>query len=173
MFSVSAVNGSLTPLGTVPAGAGANFIVVSGRFVYVPNELAGTISQYSIGAGGLLTPIAADVPSGGGSWSITVDALAKNAYVANRTGDSVSHFTIDALGALALADTLTLPAGTEPTSVAIDPSRLFAYISDRGSNGNPQTTVTQCSIAADGTLTLLTPPTAPAGTAPAAIITSR
>jgi trimeric autotransporter adhesin len=174
MFSVSAVNGSLTPLGTVPAGAGANFIVVSGRFVYVPNELAGTVSQYSIGAGGILTPIAAAVPSGGGSWSITIDALAKNAYVANRTGDSVSHFTIDALGALALADTLTLPAGTEPTSVAIDPSRLFAYISDRGSNGNPQTTVTQCSIAAaDGTLTLLTPPTAPAGTAPAAIITSR
>jgi 6-phosphogluconolactonase (cycloisomerase 2 family) len=174
MFSVSAVNGSLTPLGTVPAGAGANFIVVSGRFVYVPNELAGTVSQYSIGAGGILTPIAADVPSGGGSWSITIDALAKNAYVANRTGDSVSHFTIDAMGALALADTLTLPAGTEPTSVAIDPSRLFAYISDRGSNGNPQTTVTQCSIAAaDGTLTLLTPPTAPAGTAPAAIITSR
>jgi len=175
MYSVSAVNGSLTPLGTVPAGAGANFIVVDplGHFVYVPNDGAGTVSQYSIGAGGILTPIAAAVPSGGGAWSITIDALAKNAYVPNRTGDSVSHFTLDASGALALANTLTLPAGTEPTSVAIDPSGLFAYISDRGSNGNPQTTITQCSVAADGTLTLLTPPTAPAGTAPAAIITSR
>jgi 6-phosphogluconolactonase (cycloisomerase 2 family)/uncharacterized protein YjdB len=175
MFSASAVNGSLTLLGTVAAGAGANFIVVdpSGRFVYVPNELAGTVSQYSIGPGGILTPIAADVASGGGAWSITIDATAKNAYVANRTGDSVSHFTIDASGALAFANTLNLPGGSEPTSVAIDPSGLFAYISDRGSNANPQTTVTQCSVAADGTLTPLTPATAPAGTAPAAIITSR
>ena len=175
MFSVSAVNGSLTPLGTVAAGAGANFIVVdpSGRFVYVPNDLAGTVSQYSIGAGGILAPIAADVASGGGAWSITIDAAAKNAYVANRTGDSVSHFTIDASGALALANTLNLPGGSEPTSVAIDPSGLFAYVSDRGSNANPQTTVTQCAVAADGTLTPLTPATAPAGTAPAAIITSR
>lgn len=175
MFSVSAVDGSLTPLGTVPAGAGPNFIVVdpTARFVYVPNDGAGTVSQYSIGTGGILTPIAAAVPSGGGAWSITIDAAAKNAYVANRTGDSVSHFTIDPSGALTLANTLILPGGTEPTSVAIDPSGLFAYISDRGSNGNPQTTVTQCSVAADGTLTLLTPATVPAGTAPAAIITSR
>jgi 6-phosphogluconolactonase (cycloisomerase 2 family) len=175
MFSVSAVNGSFTSLGTVGAGSGPNFIAVdpSGRFVYVPNYFAGTVSQYSIGVGGTLTPIAAAVASGGGAWSITIDTAAKNAYVANRTGDSVSHFTIDVSGALALANTLNLPVGTEPTSVAIDPSGLFAYISDRGSNANPQTTVTQCSVAADGTLTLLTPPTAPAGTAPAAIITSR
>lgn len=175
MFSVSAVDGSLTALGTVPAGAGPNFIVAdpTGRFVYVPNDGAGTVSQYSIGAGGILTPIAAAVTSGGGAWSITIDAAAKNAYVANRTGDSVSHFTIDPSGALVLADTLNLPTGTEPTSVAIDPSGLFAYISDRGSNMNPQTTVSQCAVAAGGTLTLLTPPTVPAGTAPAAIITSR
>jgi len=174
-YSVSAVDGSLTPLGTVAAGSGPNFIVVdpSGRFVYVPNNGAGTVSQYSIGAGGTLTSIAPAVMAAAGAWSITIDSAGHNAYVANRDAASVSHFTIDSTtGALTLLNTLSLPAGTGPTNVAIDPSGLFAYISDRGLV-SPQATISQCSVAADGTLTLLTPPTAPAGNAPAAIITSR
>ena len=175
-YSVSAADGSLTPSGTVPAGSQPNMVVVdpSGRFVYVPNHAAGTVSQYVIAAGGALTPIAAAVASGTGAWSITIDSAGGNAYVANRDADSVSHFTIDpASGALTLVNTLGLPALSGPTSVAIDPSGLFAYISDRGPTATPQTTISQCSIAADGSLTLLTPPTAPAGTAPAAIITAR
>jgi trimeric autotransporter adhesin len=175
-YSVSAADGSLTPLGTVPAGSQSNMVVVdpSGRFVYVPNHAAGTVSQYVIGAGGALTPIAAAVASGTGAWSITIDSAGSNAYVANADANSVSHFTIDpASGALTLVNALGLPALTGPTSVAIDPSGLFAYISDRGPVASPQTTISQCSIAADGSLTLLTPPIAPAGTAPAAIITAR
>jgi DNA-binding beta-propeller fold protein YncE len=175
-YSVSAADGSLTPLGTVPAGSQSNMVVVdpSGRFVYVPNHAAGTVSQYVIGAGGALTPIAAAVASGTGAWSITIDSAGSNAYVANADANSVSHFTIDpASGALTLVNALGLPALIGPTSVAIDPSGLFAYISDRGPVASPQTTISQCSIAADGSLTLLTPPIAPAGTAPAAIITAR
>ena len=174
-YSVSAVDGSLTPLGAVPAGSGPNGVAVdpSGRFVYVPNNGDGTVSQYSIGAGGILTQIAPAAMAGGGAWSITIDSAGHNAYVANRDADSVSHFTIDAMtGALTLANTLLLPAGTGPTSVAIDPSGLFAYIADRGQL-SPQATISQCSVAADGTLALLTPPTAPAGNSPAAIVTSR
>jgi 6-phosphogluconolactonase len=120
-----------------------------------------------------LTQIAPAVMAGGGAWSITIDSAGHNAYVANRDADTVSHFTIDpTTGALTLANTLLLPAGTGPTSVAIDPSGLFAYIADRGQL-SPQATISQCSVAADGTLALLTPPTAPAGNSPAAIITSR
>jgi 6-phosphogluconolactonase (cycloisomerase 2 family) len=177
-YSVSTADGSLTILGTatVPAGNHPNGVVVdpSGQFVYVPNNGDNTVSQYRIGAGGALTAIAAAVPSGSGPWSITIDSAGHHAYVPNRNDGTVWHYTIDTTsGALTWVNTLTLPAGTGPTSLAIDPSGLFAYISDRGPVGSPQTTISQCSVATDGSLTLLTPSTAPAGTAPAAIITVR
>ena len=174
VYSVSAADGSLTLLGTAAAGSHPNTVIVdpSGRFVYVPNNGDGTVSQYSIDAVGTLAQIAPAVVAGTGAWSVTIDSAAHNAYVANRNAATVSHFTIDVTtGALSLLNTLSLPAGTGPTSVAIDPTGVFAYIADRGLV-SPQATISQCSLAADGSLTLLTPPTAPAGTAPAAIITS-
>jgi len=177
-YSVSAVDGSLTPFGTVPAGSHPNGIVVdpSGRFVYVPNTGDGTISQFSIGGGGALIPIAGAVNSGAGTWSITIDAAGKNAYVPNTNG-TVTHYSIDAIsGALTFAVPVApavnpTPAGAGATSLAIDPSGHFAYVTDRTSPA--PSTISQFSVAANGDLTLLTTPTAPAGTAPAAIITSR
>jgi 6-phosphogluconolactonase (cycloisomerase 2 family) len=176
-YSVSAGDGSLTFLGMVAAGSGPNGIVVdpSGRFVYVPNNGDGKISQYSIDGGGLLTPIAGAVNSGAGTWSITLDTAGKNAYVANRTTATVTHYTIDATGALTLAVPLApatnpVAAGAGSTSLAIDPSGSFAYVTDR--NSPAPSTISQFSVAANGDLTPLATPTAQAGTAPAAIITS-
>jgi 6-phosphogluconolactonase (cycloisomerase 2 family) len=177
-YSVSAVDGSLTFLGMVAAGSRPNGIVVdpSGRFVYVPNNGDGKVSQYSIGGGGLLTPIAGPVNSGAGTWSITIDTAGKNAYVANRTTATVTHYTIDATGALTLAIPLApatnpVAAGAGSTSLAIDSSGSFAYVTDR--NSPAPSTISQFSVAANGDLTPLATPTAQAGTAPAAIITSR
>jgi 6-phosphogluconolactonase (cycloisomerase 2 family) len=183
-YSVSAVDGSLTALGTatVPAGNHPNGVVVdpSGQFVYVPNNGDDTVSQYRIGAGGALTAIAAAVPSGGaGPWSITIDAAGRNAYVPNRGAGTVTHFTIDATtGALTLAvavapATNPVTAGTGSTSIAIDPSGSFGYVTNRDPPTLAPHTISQFSIAANGDLTPLTPPTAPAGAQPAAIITAR
>lgn len=174
MFSVAA-DGTLAPLGTVAAGTNPDWILIDplDRFVYVANSGDNTVSQYTVGAGGLLT-LAATVGTGSLPWSITIDSAGHNAYVPDRNDSTVWHYTIDpTTGALTWANTLTLPPNSGPTDVAIDPSGLFAYITDRGPAGTPQTTISQCSVAADGTLTLLTPPTAPAGTSPAAILTTR
>jgi DNA-binding beta-propeller fold protein YncE len=166
---------------TVPAGNHPNGVVVdpSGQFVYVPNNGDNTVSQYRIGAGGALTAIAAAVPSGGaGPWSITIDAASRNAYVPNRGAGTVTHFTIDATGALTLAvavapATNPVTAGTGSTSIAIDPSGSFGYVTNRDPATLVPHTISQFSIAANGDLTPLTPPTAAAGAQPAAIITVR
>jgi trimeric autotransporter adhesin len=181
--------GALLPLNPaiVPTGSQPNDIVVdpSGRFVYVANSntnaSGNSISQYTIGLNGQLTPMTPPtVPTGTEPWSITIDAAGLNAYVPNRNNKqpgTVSHYTIDATtGALTLAvpvapATNPTTAGTGPTSLAIDPSGGFAYVTNRDS-GLPST-VSQFSIAANGDLTPLTPPTAQAGVEPAAIITSR
>jgi 6-phosphogluconolactonase (cycloisomerase 2 family) len=191
-YSVGTVTpGALLPLSpaTVPTGSQPNDIVVdpSGRFAYVVNSntnaSGNSISQYTIGANdGLLTPMSPPtVPTGTEPWSITIDAAGSNAYVPNRNNKqppgTVSHYTIDpTTGVLTLAvavapATNPVTVGTGPTSLAIDPSGGFAYVTNRDS-GLPST-VSQFSIAANGDLTPLTPLTATAGVEPAAIITSR
>jgi 6-phosphogluconolactonase (cycloisomerase 2 family)/uncharacterized protein YjdB len=182
--------GSLTPLSTptVPAGAWPNDVVVdpSGRFVYVVNSntnaSGNSISQYTIGANGLLTPMSpATVSTGTQPWSITIDAAGRNAYVPNRNNGNVgtvSHYTIDATtGALTLAvpvapATNPVAAGTGPSSLAIDPSGGFAYVTNRYPVDATPHTISQYSIAANGDLTPLTPP-ATAGAQPTGIITTR
>jgi DNA-binding beta-propeller fold protein YncE len=183
--------GSLTPLSTptVPAGAWPNDIVVdpTGRFVYVVNSntnaSGNSISQYAIGANGLLTPMSPPtVPTGTQPWSITIDAAGRNAYVSNRNNGNVgtvSHYTIDAAtGALTLAVPLApatnpVAAGTGPSFLAIDPSGGFAYVTNRYPADATPHAISQYSIAANGDLTPLTPPTATAGAQPTGIITSR
>jgi 6-phosphogluconolactonase (cycloisomerase 2 family) len=187
-YSVDALGtptaGSLTPLSTptVAAGAWPNYIVVdpSSRFAYVVNSKTNasgnSISQYTIGANGLLAPMTPPtVPTGTEPWSITIDAAGSNAYVPNRNNmnpGTVSHYTIDATtGALTFANSVA--AGTGATSLAIDPSGGFAYVTNRDPLTAAPHTISQYSIAANGDLTPLAPPTATAGAQPAAIITSR
>jgi DNA-binding beta-propeller fold protein YncE len=69
-------------------------------------------------------------------------------------------------------NTATLPTGSAPSFVAIDPSGRYAYVADRGTIAIPLTVVSQFTIAADGSLTPLgTPPAAPAGSQPTSIAT--
>src|SRR6266566_3976931 len=57
----------------------------------------------------------------------------KFAYVANRYADCLSMYTIDsATGALTSIG--TIPTGSRPISVAVDPSRKFVYVVNVGSN---------------------------------------
>jgi 6-phosphogluconolactonase (cycloisomerase 2 family) len=192
-YSVGTVApGELLPLSpaTVPTGSLPNDIVVdpSGRFVYVVNSntnaSGNSISQYTIDpTNGTLAPMTSPtVPTGTEPWSITIDALGKNAYVPNRNSGNVgtvTHYKIDATtGALTLAvavapATNPVTAGTGSTSIAIDPSGTFAYVTNRDPATAAPHTISQFSIAANGDLTPLTPPTAAAGAQPAAIITVR
>ncbi|HWS66895.1 MAG TPA: beta-propeller fold lactonase family protein [Steroidobacteraceae bacterium] len=179
----SAAPGSLTLMTnpTVPTGSLPNDIVVdrSGRFVYVVNSnnnaSGNSISQYTIQPDGSLNPMSPatvpTMPNGNNPWSITIDAAGHNAYAPCRATGNVLHYTIDATGALTFANSVA--AGTGPTSLAIDPSGGFAYVTNRNPLTATPHTISQYSIAANGDLTPLTSPTATAGVQPAAIITSR
>jgi DNA-binding beta-propeller fold protein YncE len=83
----------------------------------VANAGGATVSQYSIGASGGLTPMGTPtVAAGSLPQSVSVDPSGKYAYVANYGGD-VSQYTIGASGGLTPMGTPTVAAGTGPISV--------------------------------------------------------
>jgi DNA-binding beta-propeller fold protein YncE len=63
--------------------------------------------------------------------------------------EKFSMYTIDATTG-ALTSMGTIAAGTDPVSVAVDPSGKFAYVTNSGSND-----VSMYSIGSTGTLTLI------------------
>jgi 6-phosphogluconolactonase (cycloisomerase 2 family) len=127
-FNIDATTGALTLAGTpVPTGTFPFFVTVdpSGKHVYVANTgsasgytAPGSISQYSIGAGGALSLIGT-ATAGMGTSSVTVDPTGTYAYATNRGESSLSQYTIGpTTGALTLMLTPTVPAGLHPTSIA-------------------------------------------------------
>ena len=100
----------------------------------VPNSVA----MYTINATtGALTSIGT-IAVGGFANSVAVDPSGKFAYVTTENDTSgsagnVSMYTINATTGV-LASIGTIAAGTDPVSVAVDPSGKFAYVTNSGSN---------------------------------------
>jgi YVTN family beta-propeller protein len=133
------------------------------KFVYVANQSSGDVSGYTIDSTtGALTQITGSNPSpftvapnGSGPFSVAVDPSGKFVYVANNFSNNVSGFTIDpGTGALMpiAGSPFSDPAlfNPQPTSVAVDPSGKFVYVTNAGTNS-----VSGFSIASNGVLTLL------------------
>ena len=93
-YAVEDDTGRLRYQGRVAAGDGPRSVTVdpSGSYAYVANTYDKTISQYTIGFDGTLTPmdpatVLVDNIEVSGLWSITVDPSGSYAYVAStRTG---------------------------------------------------------------------------------------
>jgi DNA-binding beta-propeller fold protein YncE len=154
----------------------------SGKYAYVANSANGlfggnSISQYTIGATGALTPMSPaavpDYPLGTYLVSdpvcVTVDPSGKYAYVANQnnyTVASVSQFKIGANGALTFMSPDAVAGGKGPHSVAVDPSGKYAYLANAD-----DIVVSQYTIGANGALTPMTPATVALfpGTQPASV----
>src|SRR5690242_3164235 len=104
------------------------------QFVYVVNQ-SGTVSAYSIGATGALTPIGGPVASGNSS--AAVDPAGKFLYVANETGaitdGSVSAYSIGATGELTPIGG-PVATGFLPSSVAVNPTGKFVYVTNGSSD---------------------------------------
>ena len=95
--------------------------------------------------------------------AVTVTVLAaEHAYAANFGDGTISQFNVTNGGGLTKMSTATVTAGPGPFSIAIDPSKRFAYVANYGSDTHPNTTVSQYTIAATGGLT----PMSPAATVP-------
>ena len=164
--------GALTPMTTptVPTGSFPASIVISpnGKYAYVANYACsgpgcsaaqGTISQYTLGADGALTPLSPATVNTGSATSqpnsLIVDPASAYLYVANAGDNTVSQFIIDASsGALTLKGSPVATGGTTPFSVTVDPSGLYVYTANSGSNN-----ISQFSTAG-GVLTAIVAPVA-------------
>jgi len=149
------------------------------RHVYVVNGGDGSVSQYNIEADNSLTPMnpPAVINPGMktlGVWpsAVIVDPTGSFLYVANSADDTLSQFSIGSGGQLTPLTPATVPAGTQPVSIAVTggPSGGHVYVANSGA-GVPAGvgSVSQFSIRADGTLTPLNPATVSAGASPVAI----
>jgi DNA-binding beta-propeller fold protein YncE len=177
-FSIGS-GGGLVPLSpaTVPTGTLPQGIAVdpTGRYVYVTNYGAGNsggnnVSQYTIGAGGALTPMTpATVVVGSGSScpvGIAVDPTGSYVYVANNCTSTIAQFTIGTGGALSAMSPATIPMSSTSVGITMDPTGHFVYVTN--GNGN----IAQYSLGAGGSLVPLSPTTVPAGNYPYAITTA-
>lgn len=179
-FRIDAGNGALTAIdanagtaGIQNFAAGTQAISVAarpdGKFLYVANYGANTVSAFAIDAAtGALTALGA-VGTGSNPNSITLDPAGKFAYVANRSSNTVSAYRIDAgTGALTAIDAnpaivgqQDFATGINPEMIAVDPRGKFAYVVNSGGN-------TVSAFAIDATSGALTGVGAavPTGTAP-------
>jgi 6-phosphogluconolactonase (cycloisomerase 2 family)/uncharacterized protein YjdB len=145
-------------VGTIVSPA-VTLTVTPSEYVYASNFSDATVSQYTVGAGGALAPMApAAVATGGANpFAITVDPTHHNVYVVNYTSPgSVTQFTVAANGAL--TQNSIIATGNSPNGITLSPNGAYAYVANL-SDG----TISQYTVNPDGTLSAMTPATVTAG----------
>jgi 6-phosphogluconolactonase len=145
----------------IPAGVKPRSITVdpSGLHAYVVNSADDTVSQYNIGANGLLTAMGTPtVQTGTTPWQMVIHPNGGFAYVTNKNDGNVWQYAIDPnSGELSSIGSPVL-AGDLPFGLTIAPNGLYAYVANFGSDTTPGTTVSQYTIAqSGGSKGLLTP----------------
>jgi 6-phosphogluconolactonase (cycloisomerase 2 family) len=119
----------------------------TGQFAYEANLSGNTVSAYSIGSDGALTPVpGSPFRTNGIAVSVAVDPTGQFAYVANAGGNTVSGYSIDRnTGALTPVPASPFAAGSVPNSVAV--TAQFAYVTNRDqSTVSDESTVSGYSI---------------------------
>jgi DNA-binding beta-propeller fold protein YncE len=180
-----AAAGSLTPLAPafVAAGQSPAGVAVSpdGRSLYAANRnppsapgaraLPGTVSQYSVGASGGLSPkTPAFVAAGVGPAGVAVSPDGRSVYVANFFDDTVSQYTVGAGGGLSPKTPASVAAGVGPAGVAVSPDGRSVYVTNAPTLVSG--TISQYDVGAGGALSAKSPATVPAGRAPSGIAVS-
>lgn len=172
-------SGVLSTNSTQTTGNGPRAIAIdpAGTFAYVANFLSNSVSAYLIDGTGALsrtdtddvtTGVQYSIPAKVGPNSIAIDPLGKYLYVANSgasgSNGSISVYSINTDSASATFGALTaidadgigpgtgtsVPAGTNTTSVAIDPDGKNLYAANWGSGTNNAISV--FNINSDGSL---------------------
>ncbi len=129
-------------------------------FAYVTNTFGdgtrpGTVSQYDVGAGGLLAPLSpAAVGAGNRPNQVAISPNGKNVYVTNSDDGTVSQYDVRVGGRLSLKRPPTVPAGAAPSGVAVSPDGNSVYLTNEGAG-----TVSQYDVGVGGRLSLKSPAT--------------
>jgi len=179
-----APDGTLSPKSpvSVAAGTGASGAAVTPDLpsvtpsVYVTNFSDSSISQYTIAANGTLSPkspatVSAGLGNGPGAVAVSPDG--HSAYVANGNTDLISQYTVAADGTLSPKTPFTVGAGRGPVGVAVSRDGGSAYVTNRGDPSvSKPASVSQYTIAPNGTLSPKSPPAVPAGNGASAVVLS-
>jgi uncharacterized repeat protein (TIGR02543 family) len=133
-------DGSLTSMATPTVAAGvypdAIAIDPSGKWAYVVNGDANTVSQYSINqtTGALTSLSTPTAATGHNAFEIKIISIPSGeyAYVANYSDGTISQYSINTtngmLSQLTPSTVTAIPGGTLALSIAVDPQGRFAYV---------------------------------------------
>ena len=146
-------------LGTVTAPAATLTASAAPEYAYASNQSDNTVSEYTIGTGGILTLIGTQA-TGVEPNAIAVAPTGRYLYVANWTDNTLSEYAIGSDGTLTAIGTVT--TGSNPASIIVDPTSSYVYVANLGGNS-----VSQYAIGSGGTLTGIG--TIAAGNGPACI----
>ena len=165
-----AFGGGLSPLSpfTVPAGSEPFRIAVSpdGRSVYVTNPgggtVPGTLSQYTVGPGGVLTPkTPATVAAGSIPIGVALSPDSRSVYVTNSDLDSsdnsVLQYSAGADGALTPKSPPIVATGVNPSGIAVSVDGRSVYVANVGRPPS-EGSLGQYSVGPGGVLTPKSPP---------------
>lgn len=139
-FQADRVTGALTSIGTVAVGTFPSglFVDANNQTLYVLNNGDDTVSAFTIGTFGALTP-QGTTATGSGPVSMTMvqGSTQTHAYVVNQNDNSISQYTLCAppldcspLGSLVSGQTFTT-TGITLQAIAATPGGQTLYVSDQ------------------------------------------
>jgi trimeric autotransporter adhesin len=146
-------------LGTVAAPLATLTASAAPEYAYASNQSDNTVSEYAIGAGGVLTSLGTQA-TGAEPNAIAVVPSGNYLYVANWVDATLSEYTIGSDGTLTAIGTVA--TGINPASIIVDPTSSYVYVANLGSNS-----VSEYAIGSGGALTTIG--TIAAGSGPACI----
>ena len=178
-YTINQTTGALTPMSpaTVAADVGSNSVTIdpTGAYVYVANSgsgsSGGTISQYTIGAGGALTPMSPATVSVGGTNPLATKAVLvtpDNKYAYALTSGNISQFSVGTNGALTYMGNAFGTNSPADSFNSLGMDSFGANIYATGPVGGGIEGSTQISITANGNL--MSDMWAASGSNPVAII---
>jgi len=130
-FRIDNASGGLTSIFTAPfvIGNGPAGIVIdpSRQFLYVANQVDGTISQLKIDSvSGNLSELMPRTQSGFSPNAMIMDSTGSTLFVANQLSNNISAFSVGSGGALKLVSTTSV--GSQPTGMAFANHLLFVAV---------------------------------------------
>jgi DNA-binding beta-propeller fold protein YncE len=131
----------------LPPAASATQVYVTGS-----GSTGNSVSPFSVGSDGSLTPISCGSSCTTGTAPIGV-AMTPNGqylYTANASSASISAFSVGSSGSLTPVSCSGCTTGTTPYGIAVSPSGQYVYTANQTSN-----TVSPFSIGSDGALTAI------------------
>jgi 6-phosphogluconolactonase (cycloisomerase 2 family) len=145
-FSVTA--GTLTQVSlTTTDGANPNGLAIdpSGKYLYAANTTSGSISIFTIGTSGTLTPVSGSPLNAGytNPVALILDPAGTYLYVANQGSSNVAVFSISSSTGLPAALTTSTTTGAfstegSPSFLAIDASGKYLFVGNQGASAGIQ-----------------------------------